>query len=58
MKQVMITKEEALTLKYSEYGITSGKRDKITGIRPTIYFCEELVFEKNINRSNKEYVNI
>jgi hypothetical protein len=55
---VKITREEALELSSREYGITSGKRDKETGERETIYFCSNLVFIRNFERENKEFIEI
>lgn len=57
MLYVKITKEEALKLKSKQYGITSGKRNKETGKRETIYFCDNIVFLKNFNRE-KEFIEI
>ena len=57
MLYVEITKEETLRLISKQYGITSGKRDKETGLRPTIYFCSNLVFIHNFNRE-KEFITI
>ena len=57
MLNVIITKEEALQLRSKEYGITSGKKDQNTGVRPTIYFCSNLVFIQNFSRE-KEYIEI
>lgn len=53
---VIITREEALKLNGSEYGITSGKKDS-NGVRPTIYFCSNLVFLSNFDRE-KEFIEI
>ena len=57
MLQVKITQEEALKLKYNEYGMTSGKHSKQTGKRETIYFCSNLVFIQNFDRE-KEFITI
>jgi len=57
MLYVEITKDEALKLGSNNYGITSGKRDKETGLRTTIYFCSNLVFIHNFNRE-KEFITI
>jgi len=57
MLYTKITKEEVLTLNPKEYGITSGKKDKETGIRETIYFCSNLVFVQNFKRE-KEFITI
>ena len=57
MLQVKITQEEALKLKYNEYGMTSGKKDKETGKRETIYFCSNLVFIQNFDRE-KQFITI
>lgn len=57
MLHVKITKEEALKLGSKQYGITSGKRNKETGQRETIYFCSNLVFLQNFDRE-KEFIQI
>lgn len=57
MLYVKITKEEALKLSPKHYGITSGKKNKETGKRETIYFCSNLVFIKNFERE-KEFLEI
>jgi len=57
MLYVEITKEETLKINSNKYGITSGKRNKETGLRPTIYFCSNLVFIQNFNRE-KEFITI
>lgn len=57
MLYVQITKEEALEIGSKNYGITSGKRNKETGLRPTIYFCSNLVFIQIFNRE-KEFITI
>jgi len=57
MLYVKITKEEALKLGSRQFGITSGKRNKETGERETIYFCSNLVFIQNFERE-KEFIEI
>ena len=57
MEKVIITREEALSLRYNEYGITSGKKDATTGLRPTIYFTLTHIFDKNFKRE-KEFITI
>ena len=57
MLQVRITKEEALKLSSRQYGLTSGKKNKETGERETIYFCSNLVFIQNFERE-KEFIEI
>jgi hypothetical protein len=57
MLYVKITKEEALKLGSRQYGLTSGKRNKETGERETIYFCSNLVFIQNFERE-KEFIEI
>ena len=57
MLYVKITKEEALKIGSKQTGITSGRRDKVTGERETIYFCSNLVFISNFDRE-KEFVTI
>ncbi len=57
MLYVKITKEEALKLNSKEYGLTSGKKDKETGKRETIYFCSNLTFIRNFVRE-KEFIEI
>lgn len=56
MKVVIITKEEIKIVGHRNYGITSGKKDK-NGVRPTIYFCEEYIFDLHFTRE-KEFINI
>jgi hypothetical protein len=46
MRYVKITKEESLKVNHKEIGITSGKKDKETGKRETIYFCSSLEFSR------------
>lgn len=57
MLYVKITKEEALKIGLKKSGITSGRRDKITGKRETIYFCSNLDFISNFERE-KEFITI
>ena len=57
MLYVKITREEALKLGSRQYGITSGKKDNVTGERETIYFCSNLVFIQNFERE-KEFITI
>jgi hypothetical protein len=57
MLYVKITKEEALRLGSRQYGLTSGKRNKETGQRETIYFCSNLVFIQNFERE-KDFIEI
>jgi len=57
MLYVKITKKEAEILGSIKTGLTSGKKDEITGIRETIYFCSNLEFIKNFDRE-KEYITI
>jgi hypothetical protein len=57
MLYVKITKEEAFKVGSKNYGITSGKKNKETGLRETIYFCTNLVFIQNFERE-KEFIEI
>ena len=57
MLYVKITREEALKLDSRQYGLTSGKRNKETGEKETIYFCSNLVFIQNFDRE-KEFITI
>lgn len=57
MLYVKITKEESLIIGSKNTGLTSGKRNKETGLRETIYFCSNLDFIKNFDRE-KEFINI
>jgi len=57
MLYVKITKEEALKLGSRQYGLTSGKKDKVTGEREIVYFCSNLVFIQNFERE-KEFIEI
>ena len=57
MLYVKITREEALKLGSKQYGLTSGKRNKETEERETIYFCSNLVFIQNFERE-KELIEI
>lgn len=57
MLYVKITKEEALKVGAKNYGITSGKKNKETGIRETIHFCSNKVFIHYFDRE-KEFIEI
>jgi len=57
MLYVKITREEALKIGSRDYGITSGKRNK-DGNREDIYFCSNLIFIKNFDREEKEFIEI
>ena len=57
MLYVKITKEEATVIGSRKSGITSGKKDKVTGEREIVYFCSNLVFIQNFDRE-KEFITI
>jgi len=44
MRYVKLTKKQAQKVSSKYKGYTSGKRNKETGIRPTIIFCSSLDF--------------
>lgn len=44
MRYVQLTNEQADKMNSKQIGLTSGKRDKETGVRPTIKFCSSLDF--------------
>ena len=44
MRYVQLTNEQAEKMNSKQIGLTSGKRDKETGVRPTIKFCSSLDF--------------
>ncbi len=44
MRYVKLTNEQAKKINFKKIGLTSGKRNKETGIRPTIKFCSSLDF--------------
>jgi hypothetical protein len=44
MRFVEITKEQANRIETKKIGFTSGKRNKDTGVRPSIMFCSSLEF--------------
>jgi hypothetical protein len=44
MRYVKLTNEQASKINSKKIGLTSGKRNKETGIRPTIKFCSSLDF--------------
>ncbi len=59
MRYVALTEEQATKISSRKIGITSGKRDKVTGLRPIIKFCSSLdfvsVFGYNVKR---EFITI
>lgn len=44
MRYVKLTNEQANKINSKKIGLTSGKRNKETGIRPIIKFCSSLDF--------------
>tara|TARA_R110001632_G_C11094444_1_gene390269 strand:+ start:211 stop:390 length:180 start_codon:yes stop_codon:yes gene_type:complete len=44
MRYVKLTNEQASKINSKKIGLTSGKRNKKTGLRPTIKFCSSLDF--------------
>lgn len=44
MRYVKLTNEQSKMIPSKEIGYTSGKRNKETGVRPTIKFCSSLAF--------------
>ena len=44
MRYVKITEDQAKKIGSRKVGLTSGKKNKEMGIRPTIYFCSSLDF--------------
>lgn len=46
MRYVKLTNEQASKINSKKVGLTSGKRNKETGIRPTVKFCSSLDFVK------------
>jgi len=44
MRNVKLTNEQAKKISSKKIGLTSGKRDKETGLRPIIKFCSSLDF--------------
>jgi len=59
MRYVKLTEEQVKKINSKKIGLTSGKRDKETGIRPTIKFCSWLDFVKVFGHDVKcEFVEI
>ena len=59
MRYVKLTNEQAKKLKPKQIGLTSGKRDKTTGLRPTIKFCSSLDFSIVFGYDvEKEFISI
>ena len=58
MLHVIIKKEEIPLIGIKKIGITSGKKDPITGKRETIYFCTNLDFIKSGMQRDKEFIKI
>ena len=50
MRYVQLTNEQAKKINSKKIGLTSGKRDKETGVRPTIKFCSSLDFSMEFGR--------
>ena len=44
MRYVKLTNAQANKIESKKIGYTSGKKDKITGLRPNIKFCSSLDF--------------
>lgn len=55
---VIITQEEIKLIGINKIGITSGKKDKLTGIREKIYFCSNLDFIKSGIERKKQFIKI
>jgi hypothetical protein len=46
MRYVKLTEAQVKKINSNKIGVTSGKKDKSTGLRPTIKFCSSLDFVK------------
>ena len=58
MLHVIIRKEEIPLIGMKKIGITSGKKNPITGKREIIYFCTNLDFIKAGIEREKEFIKI
>ena len=59
MRYVKLTNEQASKINSKKVGLTSGKRDKETGIRPIIKFCSSLDFVLEFGREvEREFIEI
>jgi len=59
MRYAKLTNEQASKINSKKVGLTSGKRDKETGIRPTIKFCSSLDFVLEFGRDvEREFIEI
>jgi len=59
MRYVKLTKEQSKKISITKKGLTSGKRDKKTGLRPSIVFCSSLDFSIEFGSDAKrEFITI
>lgn len=59
MRYVKLTEEQARKIGSKKVGLTSGRRDKKTGVRPTIKFCSSLDFVRAFGYDvNREFIEI
>ena len=58
MLHVIITQKEIQLIGINKVGITSGKRNPITGEREKIYFCTNLDFIKSGIQREKQFIKI
>lgn len=59
MRYVKLTEEQAKQINSKKIGLTSGKRNKETGLRPTIKFCSSLDFVLEFGRDvEREFIEI
>jgi hypothetical protein len=59
MRYVKLTDEQAKKINSKKVGFTSGKRNKETGVRPTIKFCSSLDFVLEFGRDVvREFIEI
>ncbi len=59
MRYVKLTEEQAKQMNSKKIGLTSGKRNKETGVRPIIKFCSSLDFVLAFGRDvEREFITI
>lgn len=59
MRYVKLTKEQANKISSKKKGVTSGKRDKVTGLKPSIKFCSSLDFSIEFGSdAEREFITI
>ena len=59
MRYIKLTNEQTNKINSKKIGLTSGKRNKETGIRPTIKFCSSLDFVLAFGRDvEREFIEI